>query len=161
MDMGFVAYQIVGEVRVVHPTRMISLQVSGDVKGEWDKARVGQVFSNLLANAVQYSFKDSAIDVAVKGEHDLITIETHNLRTPISASSLKKIFNPLTRTASDRGTHHGSMNLGLGLIITEEVVVAHGGTIHVTSTDANGTTFIARFPRTALAPKPVRQLRQA
>ncbi|MGI4802251.1 MAG: ATP-binding protein, partial [Janthinobacterium lividum] len=38
-------------------------------------------------------------------------------------------------------------NLGLGLYITKEVVVAHGGTIEVTSSEMEGTTFTARFPR--------------
>ena len=48
MDFGYVAYQLVDEMRAAHPSRTIKLDVSpGDLKGEWDKARVGQVFSNL------------------------------------------------------------------------------------------------------------------
>jgi signal transduction histidine kinase len=160
MDMGFVAHQLVDEFRVVHPARSITLEVSGNVRGEWDKARVGQVFSNLIGNAVQYGFTGSAVGVSVWGEHNLITVKVHNIGTPIPPGSLKTIFNPLTRAGSHKGNHHGSMNLGLGLFITEEVVTAHGGTIHVTSSEENGTTFTARFPRTQLPPKPVRQLRQ-
>ncbi len=44
MNMGTVAEQIVDEVRVVHPRRAIDLSVSGILVGEWDKARIGQVF---------------------------------------------------------------------------------------------------------------------
>jgi signal transduction histidine kinase len=160
MDMGFVAHQLVDEFRVVHPARSITLEVSGNVRGEWDKARVGQVFSNLIGNAVQYGFTGSSVGVSVRGEHDLITVTVHNIGTPIPPGSLKRIFNPLTRSGSDKSNHHGSMNLGLGLFITEEVVTAHGGTIHVTSSEETGTTFTARFPRTQLPPKPARQLRQ-
>ena len=54
MNMGTVAEQIVDEVRAVHPRRSIELNVSGLLVGEWDKVRVGQVFSNLLNNAIQY-----------------------------------------------------------------------------------------------------------
>ncbi len=39
---------------MVHPDRTIELSVSGILVGEWDKARIGQVFSNLLNNAMQY-----------------------------------------------------------------------------------------------------------
>lgn len=46
MNMGTVADQFLGEVRMAHPHRKIELSVSGFLVGEWDKARVGQVFSN-------------------------------------------------------------------------------------------------------------------
>jgi len=41
----------------------------------------------------------------------------------------------------------GSINLGLGLYITKEIVAAHGGTIGVTSSENDGTIFTVRFPR--------------
>ncbi len=161
MDMGFVAHQIVDEVQAAHPTRTISLEVSGHVKGDWDKVRVGQVFSNLLGNAIQYSFKGSTINVTVREDSDVAIVTIHNIGIPVSPENLKTIFSPLTRAGLDNANQHGSMNLGLGLFITEEVVVAHGGTIHVTSSEENGTTFTARFPRTPLTTNPVRQLREA
>ena len=161
MDMGFVGRQIVDEVRVVHPTRIFTVDVSGDVKGDWDKARVGQVFSNLLGNAVQYGFPDTVIGVTIVGKLDLVTVEIQNFGTPIPPASLKKIFDPLTRAASDKGHQNGNMNLGLGLFITKEVVNAHGGTIRVTSSEQGGTRFTAGFPRTQAAPRPVRQLKRA
>jgi len=48
MDMGFVGHQVVDEVRIVNPARIIVLETSGDISGKWDKARTGQVLSNLL-----------------------------------------------------------------------------------------------------------------
>ena len=57
------------------------------------------------------------------------------------------IFDPLTRVVSDEDAAQTSGNLGLGLYITKEVVVAHGGIMDVTSSVMEGTTFTARFPR--------------
>jgi len=68
MDMDFVARQLVDEMRAMHPKRTFELEVSGDTQGNWDVARIGQVFSNLLGNAVQYSFRDPPIKVTVTGE---------------------------------------------------------------------------------------------
>ena len=65
MNMGFVAQQIVDEVRVVNPDRKIVLDMSGGLMGELDKARIGQVFSNLLNNAVQYGFQGSPVRVGL------------------------------------------------------------------------------------------------
>lgn len=152
MDMGFVGHQIVDELRVVHPSRAIDLDISGNMKGEWDKARVGQVFSNLLGNAIQYGFKETPISVAIKGSLDAVELTVHNIGVPIPADKLSAAFDPFTRATSNPESQPVAGNLGLGLFIAQEVVQAHGGTIHVTSSEENGTTFSAIFPRRKAAP---------
>lgn len=146
MNMGTVAEQIVDEVRTVHPYRAIRLSVSGILVGEWDKARIGQVFSNLLNNAMQYGSHSGPVRVGLRGESGMVTLTVGNDGVPIPADKIKMIFDPLTRLADDDAAPT-SCNLGLGLYITKEVVVAHGGTIEVTSSEAEGTVFTARFPR--------------
>ena len=149
MDMGFVSGQLVHEMQFANPTRTILLETSGDLQGEWDKARIGQVFSNLMGNAVQYSFKDSPIDVTVKGELEEVVLSVHNQGVPIPPEKFATLFASFTRAVTDEGDHPMEVNLGLGLYITEEIVVSHGGTIDVTSSEEDGTTFTARFPRLA------------
>ena len=147
MNFGYVAHQLVDEMRAAHPLRTIKLDVPpGDLEGEWDKARIGQVFSNLLGNAIQYGFKDGSIDVGVTGDPDAVTLMVNNQGVPIPAEKIVTIFNPLTR-APATNNQHASMNLGLGLYITHEIVVAHNGTIQVSSSEQQGTTFTVRFPR--------------
>lgn len=161
MDMGFVGRQIVDEARVVHPDRVIDLDVSGELGGEWDKARIGQVFSNLLGNAIQYSFASTSVAVGIKGMAHAVTLTVHNVGTPIAPKDMKTIFDPLTRSSAGNGSHSGTINLGLGLFITRQVVVAHGGTIEVSSNEENGTTFTVRLPRLPAADSHQQQLRQA
>jgi signal transduction histidine kinase len=147
MDMGFLSHQIVEEMRIIHPSRVIVLGVSGDVKGEWGKARIGQVFSNLISNALQYSFKDSPVSVSVKGMDEEVVVSVHNYGTPIRPEKIGTIFNALTRVSGDKKNNSEIVNLGLGLYITHDIVVSHGGTIDVLSSEEKGTTFTARFPR--------------
>lgn len=149
MNMGFVARQIVDEVRIVNPSRPIELTMSGILTGEWDKARIGQVFSNLLNNAVQYGFQGSPVCVDIKGDATAVTLSVSNDGLPIPAAKIGLIFDPLTRVLQNEEGALPSANLGLGLYITREIVVAHGGTIDVASSDTEGTTFTARFPKAA------------
>jgi len=77
----------------------------------------------------------------------------HNEGVPIPPEKLGTLFDSLTRViregaVTDEGDHSMEVNLGLGLYIAEEIVVSHGGTIDVTSSEEDGTTFTARFPRT-------------
>lgn len=155
MNMGFVAEQVIGEVRIVHPHRTIDLSMSGALAGEWDKARIGQIFSNLLNNAMQYGFQGSPVRVGLNGDATMVTLTVRNDGIPILAEKINMIFDPLTRVSPDDDVLPTSGNLGLGLYITKEVVVAHGGTIEVTSTEFEGTIFTARFPRSL--PDPAHQ----
>jgi len=159
MDMGFVSKQLVDEMRTRYPNRTFTLKISGNTEGEWDKPRIGQVFSNLLGNAVQYGFKDSPINVALEGEADAVVLSVHNEGVPIPADAIGRIFESLIRyeeaTETDDGdTPSGSINLGLGLYITKEIVAAHGGMIGVASSEKEGTIFTVRFPRFYKAPTP-------
>lgn len=147
MDMAFVARQLVDEMRSAHPERTFTVDVSGDTEGKWDRARVGQVFSNLLGNATQYGFRDLPIIVSVEGGTDDVVVSVHNDGVPIPAGSVAGIFEALVRSREGEDAHLQSNNLGLGLYITKEVVTAHGGTIKVTSSEKYGTTFTALFPR--------------
>jgi signal transduction histidine kinase len=142
MDFSFVSRQMIGEMQAAYPKREITLEISGDTEGKWDRARIGQVFSNLIGNAVQYSFNDMPIVVTVNGGTEDVILSVHNQGVPIPRDKLGQIFDPLTRNSAT-----GSMNLGLGLFITQEIVTAHGGTIDVTSSENSGTTFSARFPK--------------
>ena len=148
MDFGFVARQMIDEMRAAHPMREFVITILGDTKGEWDKARIGQVFSNLLGNAVQYSFRDTPISVTINGETKDVKLSVHNQGVPIPPDKAERIFDALTRDAAESGQEQPeSTNLGLGLYITKEIVTAHGGTIDVISTEKGGTIFSARFPR--------------
>lgn len=148
-DMGVVGQQLVDEMRAAYPIRIITLEVSGDLKGKWDKARIGQVFSNLIGNAIQYGFKDSPIEVVVKGTAEEVILSVHNEGLPIPPEKIGTIFDSLTRAVIDGEDNTGEVNLGLGLYITQEIITSHGGIIDVTSTDEDGTTFTARLPRSA------------
>lgn len=149
MDMGFVSHQLVEEMRVAYPARTITLDVAGDTKGEWDKARIGQVFSNLLGNALQYSFEGTPVAVSVQGTAEEVVLTVHNDGLPIPAEKIGIIFDALSRATGEEMTGTQAKNLGLGLYITKDIVISHGGTISVTSSEESGTAFIARFPRSA------------
>jgi len=146
MDFGFVSRQMVAEMQSAYHEREFVLEISGDMKGEWDKPRIGQVFSNLLGNAVKYSFKGTPIVVTVKGDTGNVILTVQNQGNPIPPEKLEKIFDALMRGVPEGGPT-APLSLGLGLYITKEIVTAHGGTIDVTSSEENGTTFTARFPR--------------
>jgi signal transduction histidine kinase len=146
MEMGGLATQLVEEMRPLAKGRAIKLDVVGDCKGAWDKTRMGQVFSNLIGNAIEYGSPDSAISVTVQGTANDVAIAVHNEGHPISPDKLSTIFEAMTRGQPPRAEQESTGHLGLGLYIARKIVVAHGGNMEVAS-GGSGTTFTARVPR--------------
>jgi signal transduction histidine kinase len=75
-------------------------------------------------------------------------MSVHNYGVPIPDDIIGTIFDSLTRGGEDDAMI-GEVHLGLGLYITREIVTSHGGTIDVTSSEKDGTSFHAHFPREA------------
>ncbi|MDP9109681.1 MAG: HAMP domain-containing histidine kinase, partial [Pseudomonadota bacterium] len=141
VDLGKLCEDVVEEVRMFHPERKITLQVAGEVEGPYDAARMAQVFSNLLANAVQHGHPDSTIRVGLGGDQEAIRFTVQNDAALIAPEKLRTFFDPVRRFAirpSSERIGAGAAHLGLGLYVVKEIVRAHGGTVTVTSTAAGG-----------------------
>ena|GEM_PF-1143199 len=136
--------RVVTEVRLAWPERRVSFQASGDGWGQWDGDRLAQVVTNLVGNALQHSPRHTPVRVSTRSEGPDVLLEVHNEGNPISPEVLPGLFEPYQR-GPDAGARQGS--LGLGLFITRQIVLGHGGTIDVSSTEEEGTTFTVRLPR--------------
>jgi signal transduction histidine kinase len=147
MDMAELGSQIVEEMKALNNNREITLAVTGDTKGEWDHSRMGQVFSNLIGNAVQYSFPDTPVEITITGLEDKVQITVHNQGEPIPKDKIGRIFEAMTRATGEGEEQVGSTNLGMGLYITNKIVASHEGTIGVTSSEDEGTEFTIILPR--------------
>jgi signal transduction histidine kinase len=146
-DLGALAENIVGEVTALIPQCRVELTKQGDLAGRWDPARIGQLLSNLLANAAQHGDCTQPIGVQVVGDAQAVTVEIRNKGNPIAPHALKTLFLPLRQAAAVEGERRaGSSGLGLGLYIAREIALAHGGSINVVSND-DATTFRVRLPR--------------
>jgi PAS domain S-box-containing protein len=110
-----------------------------------DPYRVMQVLSNLISNALHYTPDggEVRVKVAEQVEHDtktLVMLVSDN-GPGIAPKHLDNLFKPFYRASND------SRGAGLGLSISQEIVMLHGGTIRVSSELGKGTQFIVELPR--------------
>lgn len=145
-DLGQIARRVMDEVEVSHPECELELVYEGgNLTAELDADRIAQVIGNLLSNAVSHSSAGSRIHVALRGTDTDVSFDVHNTGSTIPAHRLREIFEPMQQIAPGSGRNQRSV--GLGLYIVESIVVSHHGTIGVTSTESEGTTFTVRIPR--------------
>lgn len=76
-----------------------------------------------------------------------MTLEVHNEGAPIPPDLLPHLFDAMQRGHNDTARR----SVGLGLFIVYHIVRAHGGSVSVRSTAADGTTFLVRLPRSPAA----------
>jgi signal transduction histidine kinase len=120
----------------------LELHAPEPVFGRWDRLRVEQVVTNLLSNALKYGpGRPVVVRVEEDGERARLTVQDHGIG--IAEEDLARIFERFERAVSDR--HYGG--LGLGLYITRQIVEAFGGTVRVSSTPGEGSTFTLELPR--------------
>jgi signal transduction histidine kinase len=138
-----VARNAVEELRVAHPEAQLTVQGAPEISGEWDADRLAQMVSNLVGNAIQHG-AGTPVEVQVSNGGATAVLEVHNGGSPIPADLLGRLFDPFRRGAE--GETARANGLGLGLFITRQIVLAHGGTIDVLSAQPSGTTFRVLLP---------------
>jgi PAS domain S-box-containing protein len=146
-DLADVVRMVVNELEASHPGRHIAISVEGDTRAELDPDRMAQVVSNLASNALAYSPAESVVRIDVRGREGELVLVVNNAGAPIPPETQKTIFMPFQRGAAPGGEPPAMRGLGLGLFIVGEIARAHGGSVAVSSTAEEGTTFTVRVPR--------------
>jgi signal transduction histidine kinase len=133
--------QVVDEIRGSHPSRRIDADFDGIAACRCDPARIGQLLSNLVANAVTHGGEDTSIQVRGVMVDGGVELTVTNGGKPIPPEAMANLFKPFVR-AFERPSQQG---LGLGLYIASEIAKAHDGTL-VAASDTDATTFRFRMP---------------
>jgi signal transduction histidine kinase len=123
----------------------VSLEQPHPVWGEWDAARLEQVVTNLLTNALKYG---AGQPISISLEYDT-SAQRARLRVKdqgigIAPELQQRIFERFERAVPT----HSYGGLGLGLYICREILRAHGGSIRVESTPGEGAEFLVDLPLT-------------
>lgn len=146
-DLTSVCQAVVAELTIAHPGAKIVFNDQAAVTGQFDPARMAQVFSNLIGNAVRHGNSQLPIIVTLNGNSATAFFCVQNFGEPIPPEALPSLFDPEGRYSRySTGDQDSSIGLGLGLFIAAQVVESHGGTIEVESSRDQGTIFRVALP---------------
>lgn len=110
-----------------------------------DAEKLKQIISNILNNAVKYSYKDSKVIVKTWIDDDLLFISIQDFGTGISEKNQNIIFERFKRL--DTGINSINQGHGLGLSIAKALLDVLEGTIDIKSVKGEGSTFTISIPR--------------
>nr|WP_255561822.1 HAMP domain-containing sensor histidine kinase [Pseudohoeflea sp. DP4N28-3] len=123
--------QVVAELASTHPDHQIETAIDIDRPVPVDNQRIGQVLSNLLANALTHGDPAEPIRVEARADDSRFELAVSNAGAPIPEELRSNLFEPYFGTNS-KGPQSG---LGLGLYIASEIARAHGAELDLSSDD--------------------------
>ncbi|MEJ7558404.1 MAG: GAF domain-containing sensor histidine kinase [Pedobacter sp.] len=139
--IGDILDQVVTELRMVWPSRLIETDYRIALPVMCDETRMSQLFSNLLSNALSHGDAAYPVKIQAYTKDDEFYLSTVNRGEPISEATKARLFQPFYRGEVKAGQE----GLGLGLYICAEIAAAHSGTLEVTST-SDQTCFTLKMP---------------
>ena len=146
-DLNVIVENVIHTSRLKASTKdiMINFQKSEpNCFANVDAVKIDRLISNLVNNAIKFSYPCSSINIYVTKLGNTTTISVKDKGVGVPEKNVGSIFEPFTK-AKRKGTNN-EVSYGLGLSICKQLAELHGGTIKVISELNKGTEFIVSLP---------------
>jgi signal transduction histidine kinase len=138
--------RVVNKLRSQSGKHQLVVDFPGDfpvVRG--DEARLEQVLSNLLTNAIKYSSQGGAVHIGGRAFSDRVVVSVSDQGIGIAPAEQMRVFDAFYRV--DDALTRRTQGTGLGLYLVKAVIEAHGGHVWVESEPGRGAVFSFSLPR--------------
>jgi PAS domain S-box-containing protein len=122
----------------------LSVRADAPVVVHGDRQRLGQLLSNLVANAIKFTPEEGNVDVSVERQNGSCRIRVSDSGIGIPKGDREHLFERFFRASS--ATDRGITGTGLGLAISKAIAESHDGTIELADGDGPGAVFVVELP---------------
>jgi PAS domain S-box-containing protein len=144
VDLDALLQEIADTMQQTHPSHRILVHGAVQTSLLGDRDRLGQVFTNLISNAIKYSPDAETVEIDLSASPEAVTIRVHDHGLGIPREQRDKIFERFYRASDPK--QRAIPGLGMGLYIVAEIIKRHGGTIVVDSEVGKGSSFTVTLP---------------
>lgn len=152
LDLVALVREVVEDQRAMHPDRLIELELPPSASSEpsatvyADPARIAQVISNYITNALKYSPADQPVTIglALAGASARVWVRDHGPGLPPEQHG--RVWEMFYRAPGIKARGGPRTSLGLGLPISRSIVERHGGEVGLQSAPGRGSTFSFTLP---------------
>ena len=145
VDLSELANEVATRMQLTTTTHAISVRRDSENVVKADRDHLEQVLNNLLTNAIKYSPSGGSITIDVRPDDSGVRLSVTDEGIGIPEKELDAIFGLFYRSP-DRAARDAA-GMGLGLYISKEIVVRHGGRIWAESSGTKGSVLNVIIPR--------------
>jgi len=147
-NMVTIVDESVLEQQIAWSTRNITIDAKGITEAfvMVDAARLGQVLTNFLTNALKYSALESPVEICIEANSRQVTVEVTDKGPGIPVSEQIHIWERFHRVPGIESMSGSGVGLGLGLYISSTIILRLNGEIGVRSAEGEGSTFWFKLP---------------
>lgn len=153
-DFDAMVHEVVDVLQHMTSKHQIIVLGKTNKKLKGDEDRIGQVFSNLISNAIKYSPHADKVVITLTSKKNHIGVSIQDFGIGMDKQHLNKIFNRFYRVSGN--TDKTFPGLGIGLYISKEIIARHNGKLWAESVPGKGSTFYITLP-TVLSAKEASQ----
>ena len=142
--------EVLNHLELRAQSKSIDIQTRHDSPGksiEADRQKIEQALTNIIDNAIKYTYEHGAISIHTKAKNGYVEIRIKDSGVGISPENIGHIFEKFYRESNPLSVKEGGS--GLGLYISRKLIELHGGTITVTSKPSQGSVFVIKLPESA------------
>lgn len=128
-------------------SKQISITIDnrmGDIQLFADRQKLDQALTNIIDNAIKYTYNGGNIIITIKRDNEYVEISVQDSGVGIKPENLGHIFEKFYREGNPLSVKEGGS--GLGLYISRKLVELHGGSISVSTKHGEGSTFTVKLP---------------
>ena len=129
----------------------IRLEIPDSIELPLERARVERVFVNLISNAIEVMPEGGEISISASAAEDTVIVEVRDTGPGVSPEIREHLFQPFVSSGKKNG-------LGLGLALSHQTILDHGGDMWVESEPGSGARFLFRLPVKRSAMSAARQV---
>lgn len=145
VELYSLAEEVMTDLEPLAQEKNVGLLVNGDeIYMRGSDILLYRMMYNLVENAIKYNKQGGKVEVLLNKRNDHVVIEIKDTGKGISEKDRERIFEPFFRVDKSRSRELGGVGLGLALVY--EIVRLHDGTISVSKSDSDGTTFEIIMP---------------
>jgi two-component system OmpR family sensor kinase len=149
IDMLAITAETLIDARARQPARKLRLVPELDESSEppvvvGDEARLRQVMTNLISNALMHTPESAPVTVRIRTSNGFAHVAVEDQGPGMPDTAVDRVFQRFYRRDTGRSREQGGT--GLGLAIVQALITAHGGTVDCTSLVGLGTTFTIHLP---------------
>jgi signal transduction histidine kinase len=123
---------------------LLALEVPAELELPLERSRMERVFLNLVSNALEAMPEGGTIHVAAEREEGSVLVRVSDTGPGIAPELREQLFKPFATSGKRNG-------LGLGLALSRQAVLDHGGDMWLESEPGRGATFAFRLPMAPVA----------